>query len=295
MINRTALYISFLFITLAGNTAYCETATPPSPKTEEEGLFIRRIVGFWKDKETKIVKELIKQFREEYPQSEFNDSVLVMLGDIYWTEKEYPAAYDAYRQIKSEEMQKKISGKELECLYIIKNWPILAVKAKIYLPEETALRSVEDDMVIFYYAEALWHQKVYQEAKPFYEKLLTTKWHDNAALALADIYKVEGNPKKAAELYVNLAESHPSKREKFLFQAGMLLKTVDRQKAIEIFTKIENMKGKLAPEACLNHVILLYEAGDYKEITQKQNNYLKMMSKDFVPLLQFMVGVVIFH
>ena len=288
--SRPFFWQSILIFTIFLGIGTDATAVPV-PKSEDEALFVRRIVEFYRDNETSLVQTQIKQFLEEYPRSEFTESFLVLLGDMNYCEKNFAEAYEAYKQIKDDELHQKISSKELESLYRIKNWPLLEQTARRSMPENgQAPKNMEQEMVVFYLAESLYHQKNYVEAQPLYEMLLFSPCKDNASLALADIYVSQGNPKRAVELYLNLAKSSQPLRERFFFQAAVLQKTYNPKQSIETFAKVYGLRGKLAPEATLNHAILLYEDKQFKELIRSKDFYLKKVPRENVALIQFIVG-----
>src|ERR1700722_6055696 len=91
---------------------------PPS----EQALFVRRILEFWRDREHAIVKSQIKQFIALYPESDYTDSLLVILGDLLWKEQNFEEALATYHTIKKSNLKEKVFNNRLDCLYHLKKY-----------------------------------------------------------------------------------------------------------------------------------------------------------------------------
>ena len=70
-----------------------------SASESEEALFARRIAEFWKDNDTALTKSQIEQFFQLYPSSPYQETLLILLGDIYRQEKNYGRALSYYNQL----------------------------------------------------------------------------------------------------------------------------------------------------------------------------------------------------
>ena len=117
--------------------------------SQEEALFMRRILEFWKDRDIALVRSQILQFQHEYPQSDYNDSLRVILGDIFWQEKDYDKALRAYAAICTPACRAKVIGNQLDCLYHLKNRAGL----EAFLPKHTGSLTKEEAMALYFDAQ----------------------------------------------------------------------------------------------------------------------------------------------
>jgi TolA-binding protein len=254
----------------------------PLKSSSEEALFVRRILEFWRDKESGIVKTQIKEFIAQYPSSEFVDSLLVILGDINWSEHNYNDALAAYRKISSAPLQEKVYNNHLDSLYHLKNFAELAemVKGRVLQKEP---KTAEEHLWIFYYAEAKLQQarvntdqqaakEDYTSALPTFEKLMNTAYDTQARFSLAEIHLALEHYAEASTLYIELADTYPEKQEKLLFQAGQLQGRIDPFKALEIFGKIERLQGPRAHEAALQRARILFEEKQYRDVIAERES-----------------------
>ena len=112
---------------------------------------MRRILEFWKDKENALVKSQIDQFLNQYPKSEYGDSLQVILGDIYWLEKNYKQALTAYQNIIKPQFQDKVFNNCLDCLYHLSQYQQVQQKLEGKILNE--LEQISDEQ------QALWIYK----------------------------------------------------------------------------------------------------------------------------------------
>src|SRR5690242_17439659 len=68
----------------------------------QEGVELRRIAEYCKEKNYSMVKAQIQMFLSKHPHSDTSEGLYAMLGDILFSEKEYQSALAAYNRVKKE-------------------------------------------------------------------------------------------------------------------------------------------------------------------------------------------------
>ncbi len=290
LISLTAALIS------APPTLLSVEASKPAPKSEEEALFVRRIIEFWRDKEYGLVKGQIKEFFQEYPESSFVESFWIMLGDVYFKERKFYDALLAYDRVMTPSLLNKSLGNRAHCYYKLESF--------VELEELIAPHITEGDLpefLHFYYAEAIFRQaiglkdvekaqKLCRIAQSHYEKVQNTEHAQTARIALAEINRVLGDHVKAATLYLDLADALPENREKMLFNAATMQMIFDKSKAVTTFSEIFKMNGKKASEAAYNWMLLMFGMERFDTLIQSKEKLLDFVSSERKPLLHFILG-----
>jgi tetratricopeptide (TPR) repeat protein len=269
----------------------------------DEALFVRRILEFWRDKESTIVKSQINQFIETYPSSSYVDSLLVILGDTFWNEKKYVEGLQAYGEIKSDEFKQKVFNNRLDCLYRLERYKELihVLESKLAALEEKGL-SQEQALWVYFKAEALLQmakqnddngtgREQYEQASHLFRQLLQSSHRDNAKLGLIEIELRFGNQESAANYYLELAEDVPEKRDEMLLQAAQLQATYSPQEAMLLLEEIQNNpQGQSSSQAVVNKLILLFEKGDYQRIIDEKETLESRLEQYQRPILDFYIG-----
>lgn len=268
----------------------------------EEALHVRRILEFWKDRETSIVKHQIKLFITEYPRSEYVDSLLVILGDTYWNEQNYDEALIAYDFIKSPHLKEKVFNNRLDCLYHQQRHDELALAVRSRLSEQPLQpENSEQALWMYYYAEALMHKSQEErdlgksaeylaQAKAYYSQLKDTDHKINACLALGEIERKSQNTQAAYEIYAALAEALPEKKNEMLLLAAQLQTEFSPREAMQAYTRIMNENGKDSSRAALGRLLLQFELGEYQQIIDDKENYRKNLDPKDWNLYDFYLG-----
>src|ERR1700722_4270606 len=83
----------------------------------QEGLELRRIAEYCKEKNFNAVKAQIHSFLNKHPHSDSGDALYAMLGDILFSENDFLSALTAYNLIKKEELQLKTEFRRIPCLH----------------------------------------------------------------------------------------------------------------------------------------------------------------------------------
>jgi outer membrane protein assembly factor BamD (BamD/ComL family) len=268
----------------------------------QEALFVRRIMEFWKDKEHQIVKSQIKQFIAQYPQSVYVDSLYVILGDTYWIEKNYENALQAYHTVQSPILKEKVFSHQLDCLHHLGDNEELIKQVKGRLPVQgTEPENSEQQLWMFYYAEALLRQakqqndssfssKIYQEALIYYESLIPSDYEIDAQLALGHIYAALGGPQSAVELYLQMVELHPQNAEEWLFYAARLQSSLDPQEAIKNYSRVQEMQGAKSSDAIVNKALLMDVLKLHHQILKEKEAFQSGVDPDKRVIIDFLIG-----
>ena len=269
---------------------------------EDEGLHVRRIIEFWKDKESQLVKSQIRQFLNQYPQSDYRDTLLVILGDIFWNEGQYSEALKVYESIKTAALAQKVFNNRIDCLYQMGRYVDLEALIHPRLQKIShAEKSPEEQLWAFYYAQALIQkaknekdpfivQKTYQDARRYLESLQNSVQSPIAQQALAEVYAGQGEPQKAVQIYLELSQSHPENEESLLLRAAKLQTALDPVEALLTYSKIQQMKGKNAGEATISKALLLFETRQYLQLIREKDELSQTIPSAHRPTFDFIIG-----
>lgn len=282
--------------------SYALTQEAQSQITEDEALYVRRILEFWRDKEHAIVKSQIRQFIKDNPKSEYIDSLLVILGDTYWNEQNFDEALAAYAMIKGQNFQDKVFNNRLDCLYHLgRHEELLDELRPKDLNENKKPDNFEKALWMFYKAEALLQmaknnageeesRAQYEKARSYFKQLLDTDHQVNAKLALSEIETSLGNASEAAGYYIELSEAIPEKRGELLLQAAQIQAKIDPEQALILYDKIQEYPGEFSSKAALNKLILLFDLGEYQKIIDEKDNLAQVLKMNQKPVLDFYLG-----
>lgn len=268
---------------------------------DEEAFLTRRIAEFWKDGDHQIVKSQINDFFKKFPESPSRDYFHGILGDVYLLEGDYKKALSAYDTIRDPSVQEKTLINKLQCYYELDQFEELARNGTPYLSSDSQFILDRKDEFYFLMAEALFRRSLevpnIEEqkalaigAKPLYEKVRETSYGELSEFALAEIHHILGNINEASELYIELAKKHPEKKGDFLYQAGCLLSSIDKQMSIDLFTQVMQNNDQKTDLASINRMILLFETEQYKRVIDDFNNMTFTPSENVAATLQYMVG-----
>ncbi|MBS0653911.1 MAG: tetratricopeptide repeat protein [Verrucomicrobia bacterium] len=266
----------------------------------EESLSLRRIAEYWKEGEFATVKTQIKSFLEEHPQSAYADSLYAMLGDIYFKEKNYAEALNAYELISQEPFLQKTQFNHLYCLYDQGLYHDVVTCAEAYLKDPKGSKA-QENTARFQMADSLFRlgkatdhpsakEDLYNQALAHFKVLAQTDYAEQTIYPLAIIYSYLKENVRAAALFEKLAAKHPEQKEAFLFQAASLLLAVDKNAAIETYGKIYPLNGPHAGEAAFNQIQLLFEQKRYRDLLLTQETALKHIPMEQLNILRYYIG-----
>ena len=235
----------------------------------QEGIELRRISEYCKEKNYHAVKSQIHGFLSKHPHSESADALNAMLGDILFSENDFQSALSAYNQIQNEEFKSKTEFHRIHCLHqlaqfeeVISSTSVLLKKDKSAHPELPTLR--------MQLANALFRQSLAAEdrenklkllhlAKEQFKLLVNSEYADQTIAPLAHIYAFLKEYPQAVKMYQLLVEKDGKNKEEYLLQALQLQLKFDRSAAIETCQKIYTLNGTAAPQAAFNQLSLLFQ------------------------------------
>lgn len=277
-------------------------AAEPVPASEEEALFVRRIVEFWKDQEYSLAKAQIRDFFKRYPQSEFNESFWVILGDIYHVEKAFEKALDAYAQVRTPSLQSKTLANQASSYYQLQRYVELNQFLEPFLQNSEYLKYEKlSELFTFYYAESLFRQVIGQGdssenrqqcrlAQTFYEKVQEGRFSKQSKGALAEIHRSLGNYREAALLYQQLVDLSPEKKEEMLFQTASMQMRYNIEDAAETFSQVFKMKGSREQDAAYNWMLLTFDLKKYEMLVGMREKLLESVPLDRLSYAHFILG-----
>lgn len=270
--------------------------------SDEEAFLIRRIAEFWKDGDYAIVKAQIHEFTKKYPNSALKDYLQGILADLLLQENQYEQALSIYGMISEPSVQEKTILNKLQCYYELNKYEVLFKEGERYLSNtssEFKERKNEYHFIMAesYFRHALTLQDEKQQslliakAQPLYEELITTsEYGDISSFALAEIYRVLKQNAKGVDLYLMLAEKHPSKKEGLLFNAALLEANLNKHSAIEIFDRVIALNGQKAGEAAFNRLLLHFQTQQYENVINQHRLVYSHVPDDQMPAYHFIVG-----
>lgn len=294
--QRLALYGGLIAVTLAGSLMGAAKAANP-----KEALMLRRITEYWRDGDYGSAKHQILDFFDQNPNSPLHDHLSAMLGDLYFQERDWSHALATYEQVSNPEVRSKIFFNHLQTQFELKEYDLVLEKGENYLKVERGTNPEIELRVRYLVAEAAFRQALkcqdkeakaqyLRAAKPHYRFLTKSKYSDRALFPLAEIYRLLKDDARAARLYQELATKFPNHRERFLFQAAVLLIGENKPEAIKAFHQVYEMNGKRAKLAAFNELILLYQTKNYESFLALSPKVVAQMPTDKVALIQYYEG-----
>lgn len=268
---------------------------------KEEAFLVRRIAEFWKDQDYAIVKGQIIDFLEKYPKSTIHDHLRGILGDLYLQENAYQEALTEYEQIHSAEILEKIVCNKLQALYELGAFEQMIAAGKPFLAKTSEELELRKDEFHFLMAEAYFRKGIAMQeeqerlpyfalAEPLYEEVLSTSFNDPTMFALAEIYRLRNEPKKAASFFTELSKRHPEQAEELLFHAALAEAQFDKNQAIETFTKVIDRNGAKTHDAALNRLILYFQENRYQDVIDAYPQIASTFDSSKQKTLQYMMG-----
>ena len=294
--------IFFLSFILGARLLLADNSNSLEVKTEEESLFLRRVVEFYEEKETPIVKREIHKYLAFHPQSSFTDHLLIILGDIYMDDKDYQRAVASYSNIKSEELKTQTVINLIQCLYELDRYKDVISQTLIYLKKNTAINHSLYNRLIFLLGDSFYQEanllekendqktKYLNRAKSCFKNLLTTNYKNESLYYLAQIYQLLDERLLAGEIFMSLAEKHEDKKEQYLYQAAVLISSDKPKKAIDILEEITQMKKEKASDAALLQMKLLFTSEDYLDLIASRRHFLRVIDENQKHLVFLYVG-----
>lgn len=280
------------------------SATEKGPSLQE-GIELRRISEYFKEKNYSAVKLQAQNFLNKHPHSSSSDALSALLGDIFFVEKDYSAALSAYERIERGELQSKTQFRRIHCLHQLGRYADVITATRAFLNSDRIV-SEEDAVLRLQLGYALMHRaaemkeqenkkKGLLEAKQEFYRLENTKWAAEALGPLAHIHVGLKEYAPAIKLYRRLSETDARHKEAYLLQIVDLQLKYDRSSAIETYEQIYTLSGPAAHQAAFNQLCLLFQEKRYREIAHFQDKGLEHIAEEQLPAAHYMIGKGLFY
>jgi len=288
------------FLSLAG-------ALPAADKTAslQEGIELRRIAEYSKEKNFSAVKTQIHVFLKKHPVSDSKDALYAMLGDIHFSENDFADALNAYNHIKKDAIQSKTEFRRIHCLHQLAQFQELILATNAFLKKQTSpdqeLPTLRLQLANALFRESLSiedrekRQQLTHLAKEQFKLLSNTEYADQALAPLAHIYTFLKEYPQAVKMYQLLVEKDSKNTEEYLLQSLQLQLKFDRNAAIETCQKIYSLSGTFAPQAAFNQLSLLFQEKRYRDIALFQDKTLKYISQEYLSIAHYYIGRSLYH
>jgi len=280
------------------------SATEKGPSLQE-GIELRRISEYFKEKNYSAVKMQAQNFLNKHPHSSSADALCAMLGDIFFVEKNYSAALSAYERIEKGELQSKTQYRRIHCLHQLGRYTDVITTTRAFLnsdrivSEEDAVLRLQLGYALLQRASEMKEQenrkKWLLEAKHEFYRLENTKWAAEALGPLAHIHVGLKEYAPAIKLYRRLSEVDAHHKEAYLLQIVDLQLKYDRPSAIETYEQIYTLSGPAAHQAAFNQLCLLFQEKRYREIAHFQDKGLEHIAEEQLSAAHYMIGKALFY
>lgn len=269
-----------------------------------EKIALKKLTGYWEEKDEALSETALIEFLNKYPQSAYCDQLHAMLGDLYFSQKHYPQAIEAYAQIQERKMQQRAAFRYLHSLYEAKHFEEFLACADATL-KHNKFSKEERDILHFELAEASYHlgglraaqeqEKLFQQAISYYKKLQGTPFEQDSLLPLAELYVFFQDYPYAVKTYQQLAKLTEGNAEEFLFYAGSLQVLYDKPAALRTFDQVFNLKGALSKKAGYNLLSLLFQMQRYQDVITASIHIDNHLPEDKQVIAQYYLGKSLFY
>ncbi len=273
----------------------------PTPHDENEALIMRRLLGFWRDRDLRFAQTEVEKFVKENPDNALSDYFLAILGDMAQQEGIFEEALQTYSRIQCTELKEHIQLKRWEALYHMGRY------AELY--QETApmmAEMSESEEFRFYFAEGAFREALAlaryeqgkeeahflcKEALPVYLTLTESpSFGSYAKLAMAEIFRFMEDEPKSLAIYHQLA-SHESNPD-VLFQVAAILCQYDRQEALPVYEKIAKAGQSKAADAAYQWLLLLADGEEWKTIEEEREVFTTHLENERRAVAYFYLGMI---
>ena len=263
-----------------------------SNHTAEQALFLRRIIDFWEEGESEIVKKEIENYLADEEKSSFSNYLQALLGDLYMKEKNFSKALSAYDEITDQDILDVTTINRFQCLYEIEEFSQLAEEAQIVFEERKEIIPEEDrGRVTFYVADAFYRWallldkedeeeqrvKLAEKSKKYFLELLSSEYQLEATEALANVHYLMKNYEAASEFFTLLAQKDEKSKEEYLFQAATFQSYFNTDLAVDSFEKIVAMKKNKYKEAAYNRLLIMFESEKFDQIIAEKDSIKELL------------------
>lgn len=173
----------------------------------EEQRALRRIGLSYMEQETILTKKQIESFLETFPESPYAKATAILLGDVYFQEKNFEKALAIYNCIDDSSYANHISLMVWHCNYFLNHYEDLQKQLTKVNPD--LLSETQKNFFVFYQAECLFNQLFQQDTnnislsrqiEELYLQLNNTPLEAHAKIRLSYLYNQQGQAEKAQEI-----------------------------------------------------------------------------------------------
>ena len=288
-------------LTAATKTTPASSRLQDMAESKDEAFLVRRIAEFWKDEDYKLVRDQIQAFLVEFPHSKMGDHLRGILADLYLQQGSYKEALQVYTSIKEGVTLEKVLINKLQCYYELSSFEEIIREGSPYLTKKSAEVESRKEEFHFLMAEAYFRSavtknvgdkrvKYIEQAKPLYESIIHSSFNDPVMFALAEIYSMTGDYKKASAFFSELAGRHTERQEELFFHAALSQAEYDRNLAIETFSRLVDKEGAKAEEAALNRLILYFQEERFQDVIHAYPSVSASLLEEKQLSLDYIVG-----
>jgi tetratricopeptide (TPR) repeat protein len=296
--NRKFLIIFFVFLNLKIYPIQ-DISDFSKVATEEEALFLRRVIEFWEEGERTLVKKEIESYLKK-TKTPFFDYLYALLGDIYLSEDNSKKASENYFKIGKKEVKEKVFINFIQALYDIEKYEKLCLECEDFsdfIESRDRNLNLRFSYLIgdSYYKRALLSEKnkkleLAKKAKKYFSRFIDTSYENRIIESLADLSTLLKEYEAADKLYLKLSKNDEKRRGDFLFKAACLQAKYDKEKALETFSRICHIGRGKAREAAMNKLILLMESKRYSDLILAKDQLEKLLKNKQKHLFNFFVA-----
>lgn len=272
------------------------------PLDSDEMLAIRRIAACYHEKDFELSKKLIADFFKTYPSSEELEYLYILLGDIYFKDRDYSKALTLYEMASAPILKQESLMQKLHCYYFLKKFSELEKAIDPLLNSKSNLSTHDKETLTFYYAEALYGENeallnavLSKKIISLYQSLLKTSLEPYAKLNLAQIYAKKKDFKKASKYFEDCADAFPDQKEKLLFLAAQNQSEFDPKLSSNTFYEIKELNRSKSSDALYNWMVLLFHSENFDEILKAKDEILNKIPKSKVAYANSILGKVFFN
>ncbi len=295
--NRLIVASAFIFLFYQG----IPNLDAASGSSSQEKFFLQRIVEFWKDGDFRLVKKQINEYLKKNPDSSITDNLQAILGDLFYQEKEYSLALEAYEKISQSDLKGKTITRKCQCLYILGDYDRVVNQLSQLLEKSNYDDLEHREEVLFILGDSLFRKVESLEeskeksglASKTYSLLKCVKgesYREKILLPLALTAQMIGEHEESIALFRELLEKKEEQRQEILMHIAAVQTEFDMDQAISTYQQIVSLKTSLSGIAAYNEMVLLYQKERYLDLIERYPLLSEQFSAEQQPLLTFFVG-----
>ncbi len=299
LIKKVFLNLLFFIVLSASYLLADLTVKDFSAANDEQALFLRRLVEYWEEDKKDIVKNEIEGFLQKGDKEEFSDHLKALLGNIYFNEKKYSEAVKVYSRIENSKTKEKILLNYVQACWEVKYFEKIIAETAGFT--ELIADSPKDEADRFYFligdsyyqlsllaVDELKQMELAAKSRPYIEKLAMQDY--NLKPVLGHILFMLREYPEAAQTYLIAADKLEEQKEDLLFQAATVQINFNKDKAIETFSQVCQLRQNKVSDAALNKMVLLVELGRYNDLLLAKEQLERLVDKSKLDKFHFLFG-----